>query len=103
MTQKIRFAPLVRVSTEAQEKRGESLKTQKKQIEQSVELMEGVIPDSCWKYAGQEHATPDQERKIFDKLLEDSSKGKFDAVIVCDASRWSRDNLKSKEGLNILR
>lgn len=28
---------------------------------------------------------------------------KFDAVIVCDTSRWSRDNQKSKEGLNILR
>jgi DNA invertase Pin-like site-specific DNA recombinase len=57
----------------------------------------------CWEYSGQEHATPDQERKKLDKLLSDTSKGIFDAIIVCDPSRWSRDNKKSKEGLQILR
>ena len=98
-----RFAPLIRVSTEGQAKRGESLKTQKSQIMQYVKSLKGVIPESCWKYSGQEHATPEQERIKLDRLLEDSSKDIFDAVIVCDASRWSRDNLKSKEGLNVLR
>jgi hypothetical protein len=33
---KLRFAPLIRVSTESQEKTGESLRTQKKQIEEAV-------------------------------------------------------------------
>jgi DNA invertase Pin-like site-specific DNA recombinase len=100
----LRFAPLIRVSTEKQEKKGESLTTQKAQIIQYVKsIPNGVIPDSCWDYSGQEHATPDQERKKLDKLLSDTSKGIFDAIIVCDASRWSRDNKKSKEGLQILR
>ena len=99
----LRFAPIVRVSTEKQEKQGESLTTQKAQIIQYVGLLHGTIPDHCWQYSGQEHATPDQERKRLEKLLSDSDKGIFDAVIVCDASRWSRDNLKSKEGLKILR
>jgi DNA invertase Pin-like site-specific DNA recombinase len=99
----LRFAPIIRVSTEKQEQQGESLTTQEKQIRQYVELLHGTIPDTCWQYKGQEHATPGQERKRLEKLLTDSGKGIFDAVICCDASRWSRDNLKSKEGLKILR
>jgi len=100
---KLRFAPIIRVSTEKQKKQGESFETQTKQIIQYVEFLGGVIPDECWKYSGQEHATPGAERKRIDQLLEDSAKGIFDAVIVCDASRWSRDNKKSKEGLEILK
>jgi len=103
MTQPLRFAPLVRVSTETQAKVGESLRTQTEQIKQYVKTIGGVIPEYCWEYSGQEHATPDQERIKLKKLLEDSSKGIFDAVIVCDASRWSRDNAENKRGLKILR
>jgi DNA invertase Pin-like site-specific DNA recombinase len=99
----LRFAPLIRVSTEKQEQKGESLRTQKTHIEQAVKYLNGKIPKRCWKYSGQEHATPNQEREKLDQLLNDSSKGLFDAVIICDASRWSRDNIKSKEGLQILR
>ncbi|MDY6851763.1 MAG: recombinase family protein [Thermodesulfobacteriota bacterium] len=99
----LRFAPLVRVSTEGQEKRGESLQTQIKQIEQYVDMLDGRIPQHCWKYSGQEHATPDQERHKLDQLLEDAPKNLFDAVIVVEPSRWSRDNAKSKAGLEILR
>ncbi len=100
---KLRFAPFIRVSTEKQEKKGESLSTQKKQIIHYVKQMDGVIPDSCWSYSGQEHSTEGFERKMLDKLLSDSSKNKFDCVIVCDPSRWSRDSHKSEEGLKILR
>ena len=99
----LRFAPIVRVSTERQEARGESLTTQKSQINQYVKALGGIIPESLWQYSGQEHATPDQERTRLNHLLRDSDKKIFDAVIVCDASRWSRDNLKSKEGLRTLR
>ena len=99
----LRFAPIIRVSTEGQEKKGESLRTQITQIKQYVQTLGGVIPDHCWQYCGQEHATPNQERRKLDKLLEDSGKNLFDAVIVCDASRWSRDNLRSKVGLETLR
>jgi len=98
-----RFAPLIRVSTEGQEAKGGSLRTQKKQIIQYVKNRGGVIPDQCWQYSGQEHATPEHERRKLDQLLTDSSKGRFDAVIVCDNSRWSRDNAKSKKGLEIFK
>ncbi len=99
----LRFAPIVRVSTEKQEEQGESLRVQEAQIKAYVQALDGVIPDSCWQYRGQEHATPQYERAMIKKLLDDSSKGLFDAVICVDPSRWSRDNQKSKDGLNILR
>ena len=68
-----------------------------------MEVLKGFIPSACWRYVGQEHATPNQEREKLDALLLDSNKDIFDAVIVDDTSRWSRDNLKSKIGLEILR
>ncbi len=99
----LRFAPIIRVSTEKQKGKGESLRTQRTQIEQFVKSLNGTIPDHCWQYVGQEHATPDAQRQNLEKLLHDSSEDLFDAVIVCDASRWSRDNQRSKEGLEILK
>ena len=104
MKQNLRFAPIVRVSTESQEdQKKESLRTQRKQIIQAVEILGGTIPEYCWRYSGQEHASPEFERNKLDQLLQDSGKDIFDAVIVCDASRWSRDNQKSKEGLKIFK
>jgi DNA invertase Pin-like site-specific DNA recombinase len=98
-----RFAPIIRVSTEQQERQGESLNVQTNQIKKYVESLGGSIPEECWQYTGQEHATEGYERKMIDQLLDDSSKGIFDAVIVADASRWSRDNRKSKDGLDVLK
>jgi len=103
MEKKLRFAPVVRVSTEKQEERGESLNVQTKQIRQYVKSLNGVVPEYCWKYKGQEHATASHERALLDQLLADSSKDLFDAVIVADTSRWSRDNEKNKAGIKILR
>lgn len=102
-TDKLRFAPIIRVSTEQQKDRRTSLTVQRKQITQYVKMMDCTVPPDCWKYSGQEHATPEYERKKLDELLRDATKDKFDAVIVADASRWSRDNLRSKEGLEILK
>jgi len=99
----MKFAPIVRVSTEAQERQGESLRTQVTEIERSVKSLGGILIADPWRYSGQEHATPELERKKLDSLLRDAEKKLFDAVIVCDASRWSRDNGKSKVGLDILR
>ncbi|BBO75848.1 hypothetical protein DSCW_32650 [Desulfosarcina widdelii] len=99
----LRFAPLVRVSTEGQAQRGESLRTQKDEIIRAVKALGGTLIDDPWRYSGQEHATATFERKKLDQLLKDAARDRFDAVIVCDASRWSRDNGKSKQGLDTLR
>jgi DNA invertase Pin-like site-specific DNA recombinase len=101
-TKPLRFAALIRVSSEKQEKRGESLHTQATQIEQAVAALSGEITA---RYAGQEHATPGWEREQLGRLLEDASKPrrKFDAVMVADPSRWSRDNTRSEAGLDLLR
>ena len=104
MMEQLRFAPIIRVSTEKQaDDKQESLRTQTTQITNYVHALGGVIPDECWKYRGQEHATPENERQLLEQLLTDCSRDIFDAVIVCDPSRWSRDNRKSKEGLETLR
>jgi DNA invertase Pin-like site-specific DNA recombinase len=99
---KLRFSALLRVSTEKQEKRGESLLTQASQVEQAVASLGGTLVK---RYAGQEHATEGYERQLLDRLLADAQKQPraFDAVIVADATRWSRDNVKSDTGLEILR
>jgi DNA invertase Pin-like site-specific DNA recombinase len=96
----LKFACLVRVSTEKQERRGESLSTQRKQLEAAVKALNGTVYK--W-YAGQEHSTPDHERKILDELMADAQANKFDCVMAVDASRWSRDNQKSKTHLAALK
>ncbi len=95
----LKFAPLIRVSTESQAKKGESLHTQRKQAESAIKNLGGTI--SKW-YSGQEHATPDQERKILKDLIDDAKLGKFNAIWITDTSRWSRDNKTSKKYLEIL-
>ncbi|MGO9018827.1 MAG: recombinase family protein [Syntrophobacteraceae bacterium] len=96
----LNFACLIRVSTERQQKRGESLETQKKQLEQSVKALNGSV--YRW-FSGMEHATVDEERKILDSLMDDAENKLFDAVMVADVSRWSRDNRQSKRDLDILK
>jgi site-specific DNA recombinase len=96
----LRFGALIRVSTERQEQKGESLRVQKKQIERAVESLAGKIVG--W-FGGQEHATPGYEKKEVDRLLSDAQRGRFDAFICSDPDRWSRDNETSERGLEILR
>jgi len=100
MSKSLRFANLIRVSTVAQEQQGESLRTQRKQNERDVTRLDGKI---VARYGGQEHATPGWEHKELDRLIADAAKGKFDAVIVSYADRWSRDNANSKQGLEMFR
>jgi len=96
----LRFAALVRVSTERQEQQGESLRVQKAEIEQAVQTLGGKI--AGW-YGGQEHATEGHERLELDRLLADAQKARFDAFICAHPDRWSRDNLKSHQGLEVFR
>jgi site-specific DNA recombinase len=98
----LRFAALIRVSSEKQAKKGESLRTQTSQIDGAVKALAGTI---AIRYAGQEHATAGWERQQLDKMLADAEKPRraFDAVIVADCSRWSRDNVRNETGLETLR
>ena len=100
-TKPIRFAALIRVSTEQQEQKGESLKVQRESITEIVnEKFSGKIVG--W-YGGQEHATAGWEKKEMDRLLSDAAKKKFDAVIVDRNDRWSRDNEYSHKGLEVFK
>lgn len=96
----LRFASLIRVSTEKQEKKGGSLAVQLKGNTEDVERLGGEIVE--W-YGGQEHATVGWERKELSRLVADAKKGKFDAVIVQWADRWSRDHVRSEQDLDTLR
>jgi DNA invertase Pin-like site-specific DNA recombinase len=96
----IRFAALIRVSDKKQEERGESLRSQTADNQRDVQTLNGTIVET---YGGQEHASPGFEHAEVDRMIADAIKGKFDAVIVQYADRWSRDNAKSKEGLQVFR
>jgi len=97
----LRFAALVRVSTERQVK-NESLATQRDRLKDVVQTLGGTIVE--W-YGGQEHATPGWEKKEIARLVADARRKPrpFDAVIVSNGDRWSRDNDASKEGLEVFR
>jgi site-specific DNA recombinase len=96
----LRFALLVRVSTERQEKQGESLQNQRKFNARDLDALGGTL--AGW-YGGQEHATPKYEKKEVARLLADARNGRFDAVLVAFPDRWSKDNSESKQGLEIFR
>lgn len=96
----LRFAALIRVSTERQAKEGESLMTQRTDLEKDIKSMGGTI--FKW-YAGQEHATPDYERIILDQLIADAEQHKFDAVIIWSLDRWSRNDLRGPQDLKVLK
>lgn len=102
MNKALRFAGLIRVSTEQQAEEGESLRTQKASIEKDAAQLGGTIV--AW-YGGQEHATPGYEKSEVDRLVRDAAKDRraFDAVMVANADRWSRDNTKSQAGLDVFK
>lgn len=97
---RLRVAALIRVSTERQEKEGESLRTQRSDLLADAALLGGTVVCS---YGGQEHATEGFEKREIDRLLADAARGVFDAVIVHHADRWSRQNEQSQNGLRVLR
>jgi len=100
---KLRFAAFTRVSTEKQEKQGESLRTQRTDIKQAVTSMRGDVEAIQWYGGGAEHATSGYETKELDRMLADAGRKKFDAIIVAHTDRWSRDNGKNHDGLEVCR
>ena len=89
----MRFAILARVSTENQENDGQSLEVQTKTLKNCVQMLNGQVVK---EYIGQEHATAGYERPILDELLLDLNSKSFDAVMVYDLSRITRDPIKGK-------
>jgi site-specific DNA recombinase len=89
----MKFAILCRVSTDSQANEGESLAVQKLTLQKCVDVLGGVI---IKEFIGQEHSTEGHERPILDEILSDCSKGLFDALMVYDLSRLTRDPIKSK-------
>ena len=76
----LRFAPIILVSEAEKGKKKENLATQTDRFKEYVAILDRKtpagcwIPDDCWEYCGQEHATPDAERKLTGKLLVDCTK-----------------------------
>ena len=99
--ERLRFAPLIRVSTQEQDRSG-SLDRQRQRIEAAIKDMGGKIPDTLTdRYTGTESATDIENRKILERLLKDCEKNLFDAIVVEDESRWSRD--ERERAVKILR
>lgn len=88
MEPKSRFALYARVSTEAQEADGESLEAQIKQMRVWVAALGGLVVK---EYRAQESAMTGSERLSLSTLFGDASKGIFDAVMVVNLDRLSRD------------
>jgi DNA invertase Pin-like site-specific DNA recombinase len=96
---KLRFARFIRVSTDRQKKRGESLRIQQEESECDIPALGGNIVAT---YGGSEHATAGWEKQEFDRMLADAARSKFDAIWVLYPNRWSRDNVKHFQGLEVL-
>jgi DNA invertase Pin-like site-specific DNA recombinase len=104
-SRQLRFAGLVRVSTDPQAKRGESLRTQRKNNTKDVELLHGVIVERYGE-GKSEHATEGEdrwEREELKRLIADARQGKFTAVIIAHADRWDRGSKEAKEALEVFR
>jgi site-specific DNA recombinase len=99
-TKPLRFAAFVRVSTEEQERQGESLRTQQKQIQDNVALLKGSI--AGW-YGGQEHATEGWEKGEMVRLARDAAAGKFDAMMIAYLDRWDRGSDEAKEAVKVFK
>ena len=99
----LRFAILCRVSTEPQaDAKKVSLANQEKQTKAAVEALGGTVTR---EYKGNQHATPGYERDMVERLLADARRKNkpFDAVMVAEPSRWSRDNVASATGLEVFK
>jgi DNA invertase Pin-like site-specific DNA recombinase len=96
----LRFAILCRVSTPKQKGKETPLAVQVENCERNVATLGGKIVE---RYIGQEHATPGNTRELFDAMLHDAKGGKFDALMLDDVSRFSRDNERAEQGLAVLR
>lgn len=96
----LRVAILARVSTEGQEKDGQSLEVQTKTLRECVERLNGTIVK---EYIGQESAMGTKARDIFADMLVDCSLNLFDAVMVWDFSRISRNQNDTALFVNVFK
>jgi len=87
----LRFALLIRVSSQIQDDDGHSLETQRVTLIQDVHHLGGTVTKI---YEGVESAYK-EKRPILDQLIIDISLNIFDAIIVYDLSRLSRNTAKA--------
>ena len=99
-TQGLRFAIYARVSTEQQAEDGESLSAQVSRLTAYVQQLGGTVTET---FSQQEHATEGYDRRSLYQLLRSAKEGAFNAVIVRDQSRWSRDPVVGNQALIDLR
>ncbi|NNJ27305.1 recombinase family protein [Alienimonas chondri] len=96
----LRIGGYYRVSTDDQADRGESLAVQKAAITSDAAALGGTVVE--W-YGGSEHGTAGHARPELARLLRDAEAGKFDAVMVFDLTRFSRDAATGEENKKRLR
>lgn len=90
----LRVAIFARVSTEGQEKDGQSLEVQVMTLRNCVEVLNGTVVK---EYVGSESATSgDKKRPILDEILNDARNKEFECLMIYDLSRLTRDPIKSK-------
>jgi DNA invertase Pin-like site-specific DNA recombinase len=99
----LRFAAFTRVSTDEQEKRGESLATQAKQIAAAVAALKGTITARFG--GGAEHGTTGFDRAQYDAMLAAAERQPrtFDAIMVQHEDRFSRDDTSAIADLERLK
>jgi hypothetical protein len=96
----LRLGGLIRVSGEAQERKGESLRVQRQQIEHAADLLGVAV--TAW-YGGQEHATEGWERKELKRLTAAVACGAIDAPILANATRWDRGSEEAAEAKKVFK
>jgi DNA invertase Pin-like site-specific DNA recombinase len=92
MNDKLVFALLIRVSSQQQDEIGHSLETQREVLTADVESLGGEVYRI---YGGVESAYKKGDRPILEELLTDSKLKLFNAVIVTELSRLSRNTEKA--------
>jgi DNA invertase Pin-like site-specific DNA recombinase len=100
MSEVLRFACMVRVSTETQERQGESMRTQRLQDAADVAALKGHVVG--WYGADRhEHATEGHERAELVRLTKDAAAGRLDAVMIADLDRWDRGSAEARVALDV--
>lgn len=79
-----------RVSTKKQKEKGESLKTQKGELEKWAKKLKLIVPEE-YKYSDSSSGITAVGRTEFERMITDAKLGRFKYIIVLDDDRLGRD------------